>query len=65
MNWPVGGLTRQKGGIMQTQLNTRIAIATMELLNEYAATTGKSKASIVDEALQEFIRQALKQTGKS
>jgi len=40
----------------QVNLNTRISLDTMERLDDYAVKSGRSKASIVDEALQLYLR---------
>lgn len=41
---------------MQVQLNTRISVETAQALDEYCKTTGKSKASVVEAALVEYLR---------
>jgi predicted DNA-binding protein len=43
---------------MQVQLATKISIETAQALDVYAKKTGKSKASIVEQALREFMKLA-------
>ena len=45
---------------MQTPLNTRITVGLAEWLDEYSKATGKSKASIVQEALDALRAKAEK-----
>jgi len=45
---------------MQVSLNTRIDHTLAAWLDEYAKTTGKSKASIVAEALEALKKQVTK-----
>ena len=45
---------------MQVGLNTRISVETAQKLDEYATKTGKSKASIVEEALQKYLAASKK-----
>jgi len=40
---------------MQVQLSARIQVETMQALDEYCKRTGKSKASVTDAAISEFI----------
>lgn len=54
---PVGSLSRQKDGKMQVALNTRVSIKIAKALDGYAKATGKSKASIVQDALQEYLER--------
>jgi len=43
--------------ISQVQLSTRISYATALRLDEHSKATGQSKASIVEEALQQWLNQ--------
>jgi predicted transcriptional regulator len=40
---------------MQTQISVRISVETAQALDAFATETGKSKASIVEQALKEFL----------
>jgi predicted transcriptional regulator len=40
---------------MQVQLNTRLSVELTKKLDEYAKATGKSKASIIEAALKEYL----------
>lgn len=46
---------------MQVQLSTRISIETAQALDKYAAQSGMSKASIVEQALREYLERAKKE----
>ena len=49
---------------MQVQLNTRVNVEIMKKLNEYAKKSGRSKASIVEAALKEYLDRNEKSPGK-
>ena len=62
-SWSAGSLSRQKGGGMaQISLNTRISPSTFDMLCRYAASTGMSKASIVEAALKAYLEKKQEKT---
>lgn len=49
----------RRTSVPQVSLNTRVSPETFKLLDKYAKISGKSKASIVEEALKEYIEKNL------